>query len=494
MTTKEDVRRLLSKGLTGKEAGKLVLRDNWLVDHGKEGFLTDRDLSSIKNSLKTTKDIQEYNSYIESYRLLDYTLKQATITRLLAEKFLLQAGEILQHAVIGAISEHSESMLRPSVMTEKQYQEAKTDQRARFMEETFTLYEVISWRLLEKYPGYCDSEEGTIEPDLEYLVKEEPDKLREGLQDILQLLKSGKLQPSVISEAYIKKLKAKEKETKYPIPQTDFIRPESHDELVEALFKDRILTDEELDEWNGKIAEEDQLKVEAYKAGKRDQKRLIATLEGLIEGSIEADKAGELLDWTYSTGEDLYKAGLPEFIEWIDTFKTSYFGGDGTLGGIAILQDPKPEQIDKRGYYKEQAPYLTVMDLLNESEFNDFFPLKYKDTINQIRAFLAFHSVAEAVSEVIGIDFAEDTREDLKELTATIESYNKGVELARHYAIPERLSTEIKHVDLDRYKPSAKTVRYLRERLALSLGDGWYEAKKALLDDLEEQEAKDGQD
>ena len=55
MTTKTDIKKLLSKGLTGKEAGKLVLQDNWEYDHMRDDFLSERDLSAIKASLKTTR-------------------------------------------------------------------------------------------------------------------------------------------------------------------------------------------------------------------------------------------------------------------------------------------------------------------------------------------------------------------------------------------------------------------------------------------------------
>ena len=75
MTTKKDISKLLSKGLTGKEAGRLILEDNWLVDHMREGFLSPKDVSAIKAGLKTTQDIQDYNSYVETYRIIDYSPK-----------------------------------------------------------------------------------------------------------------------------------------------------------------------------------------------------------------------------------------------------------------------------------------------------------------------------------------------------------------------------------------------------------------------------------
>ena len=76
MAKKADIKKLLNKRLTGKEAGKLVIQDNWLVDNGEKGFLSERDLSAIKSGLLQIQDINDYNSYIETYKLIDYTLKE----------------------------------------------------------------------------------------------------------------------------------------------------------------------------------------------------------------------------------------------------------------------------------------------------------------------------------------------------------------------------------------------------------------------------------
>ena len=48
MPTKTDIKKILSKGLTGKQAGKLIFQDNWLVDTRRGGFLSERDMSSLK--------------------------------------------------------------------------------------------------------------------------------------------------------------------------------------------------------------------------------------------------------------------------------------------------------------------------------------------------------------------------------------------------------------------------------------------------------------
>ena len=104
MTTKTDIKRLLSKGLTGREAGKLALQDFWEQDHFREGFLSDRDLSAIKASLRTSQDINDYNSYMETYKILDYTLKDAHIIALELQKRISALSRLAMMYLLDATS------------------------------------------------------------------------------------------------------------------------------------------------------------------------------------------------------------------------------------------------------------------------------------------------------------------------------------------------------------------------------------------------------
>lgn len=484
MTTKEDIRRLLSKGLTGKEAGRLVLQDNWLVDHGRDGFLTQKDVNTIKSRLKTTYDIQEYNSYIQTYRLLDYTLKEARIAELQATNMIRTLTMYLLLAVMKLMDQNHDAILRPTIMTEKQYQDVKAEQRARFMDSLYDLTEIILWRVGEKDPKYLKEEEDSYitEPDLEYLVEEEPDKLREAILDIIQLLKTDKIQPVSLAEKYVKKLKDLGTERQTIMDSLDY--EEDQAGLDQILTKGRVLTDTEMEDLDKLDKEEDRLKMEAYKAGKRDQEKLISTLQELIDGSVKTEQAEAILKAFYTTGEELYKAGLPEHISWIDTFKTSFYGGDGTLGGIAIIQNPKSHDLDDRGYYKDdqaRARYFKNQTLTAEAVATG-----YSFIVENIKLFLAFHSMIEAVSEVIGIDFTEDTRIWMEGLFSAVDYYNSVVQQSRYYSLPQKTGQDIKTIDISRYKPSAKTIKYLRDRMAISLGEGWHEAKDALLADMEE--------
>ena len=96
MVTKTDLKRLMSKGLTGREAAQLVLQDSWEVDHKRPGFLSKADIQRLKQGLRTPADIQEYNRLIHVYQLVDYTLKEARIMALEAIQALLLASKELE--------------------------------------------------------------------------------------------------------------------------------------------------------------------------------------------------------------------------------------------------------------------------------------------------------------------------------------------------------------------------------------------------------------
>lgn len=73
---KTDVKKLIAGGLSGWEAGLLVFRDSWEVDHDRPGLLTKRDIDRLRNGLRSTKDTQDYNSLISLYRVVDFISRQ----------------------------------------------------------------------------------------------------------------------------------------------------------------------------------------------------------------------------------------------------------------------------------------------------------------------------------------------------------------------------------------------------------------------------------
>ena len=138
MPTKTDIKKILSKGLTGKQAGKLIFQDNWLVDTRRGGFLKDRDISSIKAGLKTDRDIKEYNSYVRLYKYVDYTLKEVRISSLEAESYLSYIYLLLQPYEL-AEAYRLAYMFIPAIVTQKQYEELSAKQKDIMLKRAMSL-------------------------------------------------------------------------------------------------------------------------------------------------------------------------------------------------------------------------------------------------------------------------------------------------------------------------------------------------------------------
>ena len=142
MPTKTDVRRLLKKGLTGKEAARLILQDSWEVDNEREGFLSEADIQAIKGSLKTAEDIQDYNKWVELYRLIDYSVIDA-------ERAYLYISVIIHQSVPAVMSFYTAEQVRrlrhqfPQIVTAKQYEDIKAAERQERIEQVLSLWDVV---------------------------------------------------------------------------------------------------------------------------------------------------------------------------------------------------------------------------------------------------------------------------------------------------------------------------------------------------------------
>ena len=491
MTTKKDISKLLSKGLTGKEAGRLILEDNWLVDHMREGFLSPRDVSAIKAGLKTTKDIEDYNSYVETYRIIDYTLKDAHIKAL---ELQVRMRAVIQLILMYLFDNSSEiGLLKdPVIMTEKEYQDAKARQREDLLKDLSSIDDVILRRAWKTLPQEILDQEPEDEYLLEWLRRDHPDLWKQVVSDILELLRTGKLRPALITgkdKEALTDLWDRIKELR----ERQSIYKMSSEELLKRTRDGSYPTEEDriLDMETKKLSKQEEALLQSlYKAGKgKSQDKLISSLEKILEGSLSQEEEDEILLYAFCSGEDLYQAGLPECIEWIDTFKPDL---DINWNGIAILKDPKPGQVDERGYYKKFHDMEELSDKLSSGDFDFYHPIRMAK--EEIKLVLGFQSIIQAVSEVIGIDFTEDIKIWIKDVKDIIEEYNRlRLRIQASDNISENIKDAIQPISLEKLSPSAKTIKYLRERLARSLGEGWWEdVKDALIEDLKEKEAQGG--
>ena len=419
MPTKADIKKILSKGLTGREAGKLVFQDNWLADTGRGGFLSERDISSIKAGLRSDKDIKEYNSYIRLYKYVDYTLKEVRIASLEAGSLLFYVYMLLQNY------EKAEAfrlayMYIPAIVTQRQYEELSARQRADKLKSVLSLREVISTLSGVELEYALDEPEPVID-----FRKDE--RLIQAVERIKELLKSGKLKP----------LKLGKREDYYDSHKLK-IPAQPVKEVVEIL--DKLLTGEL------QYDEDDSLSLTAFR-------------------TKDCYELEELRDWMQS---------------WVDIYMPNYdeetsARPEGMMQSryVAIIQNPLKSDLDERGYWiaKDYLGSNLKPDAKKDSETITTFLHASKE---RIKGFLGVQSVLEAISRVIEVDFLEDLEQWRQELQSIVEILNGQIDRLDggwgRLGLPE-----LKPIRIGRMKASASTIRYFRERMALALGENWLE-------------------
>ena len=469
MATQADIKRLLSKKLTGLEAAKLILQDNVEVDHGRDGLLSKADIERIKRGLTSPKEIADYNRWIRVYQLVDYTLKEARITQLEAERMLTRAIGHLQLYHQEAEIRHILWLL-PAIVTEKQYQELKAKQRARLLAEKISLLGAAISIEDEEEDGY----------------------LQRALQRLLALIRSGQLRPVLLSDKAIQQLKDLEAER-----QAERERKEEHPDQPDEDF------------WSDAGKREEQILEEAYPAGRPLREDELSLLEQISSDEPTAEQ-DHLLDSIYCSRQELYDAGLQR--DWIDEYKpgldeetSARPAGMMQSPSLAIIQDPSEYQLDERGWYKDSGTELLSklsdykhMDELFQENLGRSLPEQIKLLRQQagerIKVYLAIQAMVEAVSEIIGVQLGEDLDQWTEELQATLGLYNLyAAPLEPENEIDKRLPSlrrldplaglpKLPRLKIGKLKPTASSMAYYRERMAMALGDDWWREGMETLD------------
>lgn len=429
MPTKADIKKILSKGLTGKQAGRLTFQDNWLTDTQRGGVLTEKDHSYIRSGLKNETDRRDYNSYIRLYNYVDYTLKEARIVALEAETYLHIAYRILDGYAVSEAFRLAE-MYIPAIVTEKQYEELKAKQRERKLKDVLSLQEFISLLSEVDFEIIVDDDEPEPESEIDF---QNDERLREAVSTLQELLRAGKLHP----------LKLKKRE----------------------------------DYWDGH-----KLKIPAQPV-----QEVIEMLDKYLTGELQHGEDDSLHLTVFRWSEAYNVEGIGENIRRsLDEYIPALYDEDSTRQAgrmqssyIAIIQNPGDRWIDERGYWKE-LDYLGLVgiDAVKNTE-RDTKSLKIfmNSSRERIKGFLAIKSVLEAISKVIDVDFLEDLQQWEEELQAIVEAVN--AEINRLDGKWERLGLpELKPIKIGRMKATPATIKYFRERMALALGDNWWEAPR----------------
>ncbi len=159
----------------------------------------------------------------------------------------------------------------------------------------------------------------------------------------------------------------------------------------------------------------------------------------------------------------------------------------------AVVQKEGFYPVDKQGNYSDfdWTTKISRLDMIDElfkedgGGLEEYFANIQALIKTQVQRFLAGKSVVDTVSEILGVNFGEDLEERYKHIQETIDRYNAFLKLAK----PNddiKLPATLQRINLEKLKPNARELKTLREQLASSLGEEWWD--KAANDWLRERQ------
>jgi len=103
------VKKLMAKGLSAQEAGRLVFMDSWEVDHDRASLLIRRDIDRLRNGLRSSKDTQEYNAIIGLYRVVDFIRREREFVYL---RSLLQVKDVINATITMELLKAEDTLIK----------------------------------------------------------------------------------------------------------------------------------------------------------------------------------------------------------------------------------------------------------------------------------------------------------------------------------------------------------------------------------------------
>lgn len=440
------VKRILTKGLTGWQAGKLTLQD--LIDGylHRDSVLTEADMAAIRQEPMEGADVRDYNTFMALCRgfhtghmLGEWTCQDACLR-------ITYFDQALEDAKKRRMVELFESC-GPRVVTRKQYEEIAGAQREKKLEFEYSLGYVIEKRFYAIAPPEAEKGINDAGVDIEFLAdliaampETYADIGKQAIDQIHRLHTTGRL------------------------PATH------HDE---------------------------------------DAKEVEPLLSRWKEAGLSSQEAIKLLDMLYVTGRQLYACDeLPEWREFIDEYQRYWFDEDERFRhAYAVLEDCPQAWLDKNGYYREPmrpSEWITrstelFLGLVNHND-------KAKKSIERvgaelrdgletaelnIRLFLAIKAVLDVAADAVGLDVPRD--EGLlagpnTRLDAFIHLYNIRLEelTEERKSGATRLEKALKmlpSIDVEKLRPSPDSLKQLKGKiLEDTRGENWLRTKAESLE------------
>ena len=235
--TKEAIRRLLTRGLTGWEAGKLILQGT--VDRclNRNSVLTEADMASIRRTPMEGADVRDYNMFMALCRgfhtgqkMGEWACTDACLEIILLERPLRDAGKRRTVELF--------ELCGPCVVTRKQYEDIVAAQKEKKLEFEYNLAYVIEERFYATAPPEAREEIDELCIDIESaedfasaVPKKYTTVFKQAIDKIRRLCTSGKL-PAVCHKedaksgsAYIPENRGEDLQFSDPLHQPIFELP-----------------------------------------------------------------------------------------------------------------------------------------------------------------------------------------------------------------------------------------------------------------------------
>ena len=448
--TKAAVKKIIAKGLTGWEAGKLILQDTVDSYLYQEPFLTEADIDTIQNARMEGSDVRDYNMFLALCRGFYFGHIFGEWACVDAGLHIIYLDGIFRDANKRRVVELYESS-GPRIVTQKQYEDIIDAQKQKKLSLEYSLSYVIEERF--------------------YAIA--PTEAREEIDDLDIDIESAEAFASAVPEQY----------------------KDVYDQAIEEI---RCLCA------SGKLPAVCQ---------SEDTKEAEPLLAKWKKGQFSDQDTMKLVEMIFVTGQQLYDCEeLPEWKDYANRYHQYIFADEDERFKhvYAILEDYTGIWLDNNGYYK--GPSKASKFVGRDSEYllglidHDDKPKKSIKTVatklrdeldtaeQNIRMVLAVKAILDAAAEAVELSIPNKggmLALPYIRVGAFSGMYNLRLEAHKEKRLPwesgeTRLDKAIKTlpaIDMEKLKPSPESLKQLKaDILKDTQGYNWLQRKLRLLE------------
>lgn len=400
-----NINKIIKQGLTGEEVGKLMIKDlafmyKQVLEGEKEpkNILSQAEIKALVDSVKTNKDIRDYNNYKKLFDYLKNLSPIFSIHNLDAESMYWKLYNIITKSY-NAEKLNYDLRFKPQIMTQKQYEELYKKAFNEIMRTTESVEKLI-FKAIQYYLELYKKRKKTKFNKYFNKAKKEPitnNRIKNNYwsedEGGYYMLPNGIKSKDLSQEEWQEELKNENhckwiKDTTAPDDATKFDVLESVEEFYYSVETD---TEETLKEFKADYPE-------LYKEILND----LFSMKGLeFLKDIPEEK---YFDVDLISYEVLYKNKIFDY-HLIDILIKIYINKDNyAYREIAIIQG-KTDEIDEKGYYEEKNTLLKkeymAENILNKYKY--IIPVVLDRIKEGVKESLVIKETLKLLSEYIDI-------------------------------------------------------------------------------------------